>query len=44
MHALERAEGGGEAMLKAQAAAKASKAGMWSVEPTEDEIKVGGFE
>ncbi|CAM9976725.1 unnamed protein product, partial [Laminaria digitata] len=43
VHALERAEGGGEVMLKAQAAAKASKAGLWSVEPTEDEMKKQEF-
>lgn len=39
-HALERSAGGGQSLLNAQAAAKAAKAGMWSIEPTEAEIKV----
>lgn len=39
-HALERSGGGAQSLLNAQASAKASKAGVWSVEPTEAEKMV----
>lgn len=39
-HALEASGGGAQSLLNAQAAAKAGKAGVWSVGPTDDEIKV----
>ncbi|CAN0092322.1 unnamed protein product, partial [Hapterophycus canaliculatus] len=36
-HALERSGGGAQSLLNAQTAAKAAKAGVWSIEPTEAE-------
>lgn len=39
-HALERTGGGAQSLLNAQAAGKAAKAGVWSIEPTEAEMKV----
>ncbi|CAM9480909.1 unnamed protein product, partial [Ectocarpus fasciculatus] len=38
-HALERTGGGAQSLLNAQAAGKAAKAGVWSIEPTEAEMK-----
>lgn len=40
VHALERSGGGAQSLLNAQSAAKAAKAGVWSIEPTEAELKV----